>query len=143
MKMRVIRTWVLAAAVVVPSCARQRSGPPWPGDAWPASAPEEQGMDSAALNALDSEFGSGRHGYIDGMLIVRHGDVVFDRTYDHDYVKLFDRKDQTRGPYNYYDPDWHPWYRKSDLHTLQSVTKSRSEERRVGKECRSRWSPYH
>ena len=22
-------------------------------------------------------------------------------------------------------------------------TKSRSEERRVGKECRSRWSPYH
>src|SRR2546426_10299568 len=51
MKMRVIRTWVLAAAVVVPSCARQRSGPPWPGDTWPASAPEEQGMDSAALKA--------------------------------------------------------------------------------------------
>src|SRR5258708_14226899 len=24
-----------------------------------------------------------------------------------------------------------------------SVAKSRSEERRVGKECRSRWSPYH
>ena len=23
------------------------------------------------------------------------------------------------------------------------VTLSRSEERRVGKECRSRWSPYH
>ena len=25
----------------------------------------------------------------------------------------------------------------------QSVIASRSEERRVGKECRSRWSPYH
>ena len=25
--------------------------------------------------------------------------------------------------------------------TLKSIT--RSEERRVGKECRSRWSPYH
>ena len=24
-----------------------------------------------------------------------------------------------------------------------SVTATRSEERRVGKECRSRWSPYH
>src|SRR3989475_12541588 len=24
-----------------------------------------------------------------------------------------------------------------------SITQSRSEERRVGKECRSRWSPYH
>ena len=23
------------------------------------------------------------------------------------------------------------------------VTEARSEERRVGKECRSRWSPYH
>src|SRR5258706_7716312 len=24
-----------------------------------------------------------------------------------------------------------------------SITQGRSEERRVGKECRSRWSPYH
>ena len=24
-----------------------------------------------------------------------------------------------------------------------NLTHSRSEERRVGKECRSRWSPYH
>src|SRR3712207_7611814 len=27
--------------------------------------------------------------------------------------------------------------------TLSYVPSSRSEERRVGKECRSRWSPYH
>ena len=26
---------------------------------------------------------------------------------------------------------------------FQSAGKGRSEERRVGKECRSRWSPYH
>ena len=26
---------------------------------------------------------------------------------------------------------------------LAMLTKLRSEERRVGKECRSRWSPYH
>ena len=26
---------------------------------------------------------------------------------------------------------------------LQDATQERSEERRVGKECRSRWSPYH
>ena len=39
-----------------------------------------------------------------------------------------------------------------DIHDLKiflmiaqegSVSKARSEERRVGKECRSRWSPYH
>ena len=29
-------------------------------------------------------------------------------------------------------PDW-----------MLGVPKTRSEERRVGKECRSRWSPYH
>ena len=27
--------------------------------------------------------------------------------------------------------------------TKTTKTKNRSEERRVGKECRSRWSPYH
>ena len=26
---------------------------------------------------------------------------------------------------------------------IHEVRKARSEERRVGKECRSRWSPYH
>ena len=25
----------------------------------------------------------------------------------------------------------------------EKITTTRSEERRVGKECRSRWSPYH
>ena len=31
---------------------------------------------------------------------------------------------------------------KSDQELLQEI-ETRSEERRVGKECRSRWSPYH
>ena len=30
-----------------------------------------------------------------------------------------------------------------DKNTLNADGKDRSEERRVGKECRSRWSPYH
>ena len=30
-----------------------------------------------------------------------------------------------------------------DLLSASGLTKARSEERRVGKECRSRWSPYH
>ena len=33
---------------------------------------------------------------------------------------------------------------KAELHkTLYDFASYRSEERRVGKECRSRWSPYH
>src|SRR5690349_14468136 len=31
----------------------------------------------------------------------------------------------------------------TELHLLAAVDALRSEERRVGKECRSRWSPYH
>src|SRR5574337_1919054 len=35
-------------------------------------------------------------------------------------------------------------YRASDIEWIdQLIGKYRSEERRVGKECRSRWSPYH
>src|SRR2546422_8412103 len=33
--------------------------------------------------------------------------------------------------------------RPIDRTTLHLLMKKRSEERRVGKECRSRWSPYH
>ena len=32
---------------------------------------------------------------------------------------------------------------KTELIDLDLVNTYRSEERRVGKECRSRWSPYH
>ena len=32
---------------------------------------------------------------------------------------------------------------KTHVITKDDVLEDRSEERRVGKECRSRWSPYH
>src|SRR3712207_9066202 len=34
------------------------------------------------------------------------------------------------------------WSSEQNIH-IQTVLHLRSEERRVGKECRSRWSPYH
>ena len=33
------------------------------------------------------------------------------------------------------------WF--ADYHAAREILRARSEERRVGKECRSRWSPYH
>src|SRR5260370_41891956 len=40
-----------------------------------------------------------------------------------------------------------PWLLKEEMRRagslLMEIARSRSEERRVGKECRSRWSPYH
>ena len=91
---------------------------------WPASSPEAEGLDRAALESLHSELAAGGHGYVDGLLVIRHGRVVFERSYAHDYDRLFVGKDQRRGPYNYYDPDWHPYYKRGRLHTLQSVSKS-------------------
>ena len=34
-------------------------------------------------------------------------------------------------------------YEQHVLKARNGICKERSEERRVGKECRSRWSPYH
>src|SRR2546429_1322443 len=36
-----------------------------------------------------------------------------------------------------------PWQRAYIGRVIGSIRRERSEERRVGKECRSRWSPYH
>jgi len=91
---------------------------------WTTSRPEAEGLDAGALNVLHQEFASGRHGYVDGLLVMRHGRLVFERSYVHDYDRLFAGQDQRRGPYNYYDPDWHPYYKRGGLHTLQSVSKS-------------------
>src|SRR2546430_5666232 len=36
-----------------------------------------------------------------------------------------------------------PWVLAEEAHADVEYGAARSEERRVGKECRSRWSPYH
>src|SRR5256885_11414298 len=47
------------------------------------------------------------------------------------------------------EPDDNQWlrpakdYASTRYSTLDQINTQRSEERRVGKECRSRWSPYH
>ena len=59
------------------------------------------------------------------MLVIRRGRVVYEKTYDRsgDYDKLFVGKGAP-GIYNYYDPGWHPYYKRTKLHTMQSVSKS-------------------
>ncbi len=96
---------------------------PWPTKAWPESTPEAQGLDRTALEAFDRELAAGRHGYVDGMLVVRHGHVVFEKEYPRDYDALFVGKGKP-GLYNYYDPEWHPYWKRGRLHTMQSVSKS-------------------
>jgi CubicO group peptidase (beta-lactamase class C family) len=65
--------------------------------------------------------------------VIRRGRLVYDKAYPQDYVKAYDSLARLKsplnahhgtGPYNYYSSWWHPFYRKGDLHTLQSVTKT-------------------
>jgi len=92
---------------------------------WPQSTPAAEGVDAAALAALDAEIAAGKHGNIDGLLLIRHGKVVFERRYARDYVAQNPEPARASHPYNYYDPRWHPWYHGNpELHTMQSVSKS-------------------
>lgn len=97
----------------------------WPSRGWKTSTPEAQGLEASVLEKLDEELALGDHGYVDGMLVIRNGHVVHDKSYARDYDRPFaSAPDRTRGPYNYYDPDWHPYYERGELHSMQSVTKS-------------------
>ena len=100
---------------------------------WPTATPKSVGIDDAALATFDAEIASGKFGNIDTLTIIRHGKLVFEKRYPHDYDKIYgeDAKKQSpldahdpSGPYNYYNSWWHPWYQRGDLHTLQSVSKT-------------------
>jgi CubicO group peptidase (beta-lactamase class C family) len=109
-------TLALVAVVLAASVYAQSRG-------WETASPEALGFTAGALEALDKEFAAGTHGYVDNMLIVRHGRIAIERSYAHDYDRLFAGKGEP-GIYNYYDPAWHPFYKRTALHTMQSVSKS-------------------
>jgi CubicO group peptidase (beta-lactamase class C family) len=105
----------------------------WPTQRWPTSTPAAVGLDAKVLGELDADIANGKNGYIDSMLVIRYGKLVYSRSYKHDYDRIYGKKakepgplnahDPT-GPYNYFNPWWHPFYRRGDLHTMQSVTKT-------------------
>jgi CubicO group peptidase (beta-lactamase class C family) len=104
-----------------------------PGATWPVATPADVGLNAAVLDSIDAEITAGAYGYIDRFLVIRRGQIAFDGSYAHDYDAAYADSVGVRGPlnagdlsgpYNYYNPWWHPTYRRGDLHTLQSVTKT-------------------
>jgi CubicO group peptidase (beta-lactamase class C family) len=105
----------------------------WPTKGWPTATPASVGLDAKVLAQLDAELASGKYGYVDSMLVIRRGQLVYDRSYKHDYDRLYGAEAKQPGPlalhdltgsYNYFNSWWHPFYRRGELHTLQSVTKT-------------------
>ncbi len=120
-----MRIWWLGVAIVlVAGCGKKDAAESWPTASWPTARPAEVGLDSAALASLDAEFAAGKHHFVDGMFITRRGLAVYEAGYRHDYRAAYGSRDTVSHIYNYYDPSWHPYYRGTDLHTLQSVSKT-------------------
>ncbi len=106
----------------------------WPlADAAAGPVPAETlGIDPAPIAALDHDIDTGALKLVDSLLVMRCGQVVFDRKYPHDYAALYFKEAHSKGPlnarltgpYNYFDPSWHPYYHGTDEHSMQSVSKT-------------------
>lgn len=110
---------------------------PWPTQEWARATPVSQGVEIGPWTALDSAIRAGRYGNVDRLLVIRNGFLVLDYAYPRDYTTIAAGRRsvigcgpgacdgyQVTGEYNYFDPGTHPFYRGSEVHSLQSVTKS-------------------
>ncbi|MEO0558564.1 MAG: serine hydrolase [Bacteroidota bacterium] len=120
------RRILLASVVAVASStlAWGQAAISWPGETWEVSTPEAEGIHPDTVAAIVADMESGAYGYIDAFMLIRHGRVVADYRFEQDYETLAAQYDTTNYPYNYDHPDWHPYLKDTDLHSLQSVTKS-------------------
>jgi CubicO group peptidase (beta-lactamase class C family) len=99
---------------------------------WPKAEPKAVGLDAAKLAAFDADLVGGTYGLVDSMLVIRCGKQVYERSYPHDYGKIYGDRAKTAGPlnhnvdgeYNYFSTEFHPYYKHRDVHTMQSVSKT-------------------
>jgi len=104
----------------------------WPTKGWVTATPSSVGLDEKALDGLDKDLAAGKFSLVDSFTVFRCGKKVYERTYSHDYAKIYGKQAKEKGPlnarltgrYNYFDPDWHPYYHGTDMHTMQSVSKT-------------------
>jgi CubicO group peptidase (beta-lactamase class C family) len=101
--------------------------------AWPVTTPAAARINVRVLDSIDAEIKRGDYGYVDRILVIRGGRIAYNKWYRHDYDRIYADSARTKNPlnasdftgqYNYFNPWWHPYYRRGDLHTLQSVTKT-------------------
>lgn len=108
----------------------------WPTNGWATATLESQGLEREPFRALDRDIRAGVYGDVDRLFVTRNGLAVFDRTYPRDYREISRGRTSEIGcgegcadpsamhEFNYFHPNWHPYYQGRSVHTLQSVTKS-------------------
>lgn len=124
---------VLAALLAAQGVEREGTGKTkWPTHGWAKDGPARVGLDEKVLAAFDADLASGKYALVDSFEVFRCGKIVYQRKYSHDYGQIYGKEAKTRGPlnahltgpYNYFDPAWHPYYQGTDLHSMQSVSKT-------------------
>jgi CubicO group peptidase (beta-lactamase class C family) len=104
----------------------------WPAKDWSQGSIAKAGLDEKILGDFAEDLGSGKYGLIDSWDVFRCWKQVLHRSYAHNYGALYAKEAKVRGPlnarlsgpYNYFDPAWHPYYHASQLHSMQSVSKT-------------------
>ena len=73
----------------------------WPTKSWPSASPAGVGLDERILLRLDKDMASGKYSQmLDSFAVFRCGKKVFERTYPHDYAKIYSKQARERGPLN-------------------------------------------
>ena len=104
----------------------------WPTHGWKQDKPASVGLDEKVLSSFDADLKNGKYELVDSFAVFRCGESVFQSKYPHDYGQVYGKEAKVKGPlnarltgpYNYFDPAWHPYYHGTDMHTMQSVTKT-------------------
>ncbi|HLY43682.1 MAG TPA: serine hydrolase [Terracidiphilus sp.] len=112
--------------------AQSPSASTWPTNSWLRGTPASVGLDEEVLKGFDADIANGKYTLTDSFRVFRCGTEVFARRYQHDYGQIYAKGAKTKGAlnarmtgrYNYYDTEWHPFYHGTDLHTMQSITKT-------------------
>jgi len=93
---------------------------------------EAAGRFGSRIAGLNADIESGKYPLVDSLFVARCALAGFDRRYQHDYGKIFYKEAHEKGalnahltgPYNYFDPSWHPYYHGTQAHSMQSVSKT-------------------
>jgi CubicO group peptidase (beta-lactamase class C family) len=137
---RVLPTLAVSFLALLPVVVSLASGPnarnsdtvSWPTKGWQKGTPASAGLDEKILESFDADLARGKYKLVDSFQVFRCGREVFSRKYARDYGQIYGKEAKTKGPlnarltgrYNYFDPSWHPYYHGTDLHTMQSVSKT-------------------
>lgn len=104
----------------------------WPGEEWETASLAAENIDPFLITRFVEEIKTGQYGLVDHFLLIRNGRVVVDERFERDYqtiaaeVRAEDKigLNKSDPKYNYENADYHPYYNGTNLHSLQSVSKS-------------------